>query len=225
MKHDVNQLLLGLLFMACLGMILIVVYYNMSFDLMSEKYDESVGNVRNMSSALSSTLNEVQEKEALLAQKEALLEEYLNELNLSRRRESTLGTHYENLSAERSRLENDLSGMTSERDRWKGMYGDVRDEADVCSAELRIKSMRIVNLESDMSSAVLKISETTVVLNEISDLLVRLERDLKDLDELAGGNSTIKAEINSARAEKNNIALEVANAKTLLSNAKNILQD
>lgn len=205
MKRDVNQLLLALLFMACLGMVVIVLYYNATFESVNNKYQSSLESLENTSAVLNQTLFEVAEKEVLLSAKEELLEQYLSELNLSKTRESSLGSHYENLTRLSEDLEDDLTSVSSDRDKWRSEYNEARDAADVCQADLRIKSNKINSMVSDIDAVMIKISESKVEVRDMQDMLIDMNADLEDIDHLTN-NATIEEEVSALKSTRSSMS-------------------
>lgn len=151
MKRDVNQLLLGLLLMACFSMAVLVFYYNLTFDQLNDKYEIAREDVDNKSSLLSRTINELEEKQALLDKREATIDEYLKELNLSKSRESSLGDHFTDIKTQRDQLDVNLNQTINERDQWISSYNDMRDERDECTVDLSTRT-RDLNAMKTMSS-------------------------------------------------------------------------
>ena len=146
MKRNVNQILLGLLFLTCIGIVGLVAYYTVTYDEITQKYEASVMELENKSRLLNETYSEVREKKIQLEKKEEVIQEYLKELNLSRTRESSLGTHFQSLKSEQDELESELSQTESEKEDWIEAYRQASEEYDVCSADLNVKEGKIEDM-------------------------------------------------------------------------------
>jgi len=163
MKHNVNFGLLGLLLLVLLTMIGLVVYYNWTFESLSRRYDEALGNLANVTRNVNQTQHELVAREALLKEKERILSDYLKELNISKQRETSLGGHYVEMKTTADDLSKNLNQTLVERNKyaaqadkyyadsldWKGKYD--KSTNDLSAANTRISRLKGNSLELENS--------------------------------------------------------------------------
>jgi hypothetical protein len=114
-------------------------------------------------------------KEELLNRKEVIITTYISELNLSRERETSLGTHFIDLKNEKVYLEAKLNKTMLDRERWQNMYNVTQRNYDVCNEkwESRYNATQSnydvckVNLQLEKSLADERLSEIIEKSNEM----------------------------------------------------------
>jgi len=93
MKHNVNYALMGLLLAVIICMVALVIYYNWTYQGLSSQYTDAISSLENVSYEINRTRDALDAKEAQLNEKERKLLEYISELNISKQREESLGSH------------------------------------------------------------------------------------------------------------------------------------
>jgi len=188
MRRDVNKFLLALLLIACVGIVLLVVYYNLSYHRLNTRYDDALDKLENKTAALNKTLIEVQEKEAKLQEKEQALQTYLEELNLSKKRESQLGSRFQDVKQTKENLAQSLNETIKERNRWINTYEETNQDLKVCETDLQGEKNTISSMQSRANNLILKVDSLKPRTGTVDAAASDIYSSLQDLN---GERSTL----------------------------------
>jgi len=152
MRYDVNFIFLGLLLVVIVAMIAMVFYYNITYGGLRERYDLAMRDMDNRTMELNKTMQEVNAKEAVLQEKERLLLDYIQELNLSKERETSLGSHFTELTSEKTLLADQLNQTRLERNSYATLYTKTKESYDVCNRNYDVKATELTSANNRISS-------------------------------------------------------------------------
>ncbi|VVB52676.1 Chromosome partition protein Smc [uncultured archaeon] len=167
MKHNVNYVLFGLLLVTLMMMVILSLYYRITYERLNDRYTEARQNALNVAGNLSTTLTDVQAKEAALNEREKELLDIINQLNISKTREQSLGNYYTDVQSKTETLQLMLNQTSRERDMYIKKSQDATTELTMCQAEYGVVSRRFEQVNSS--------------LNEVKQLSSDLARDVSSL--------------------------------------------
>lgn len=210
MKRNVNLLLLWLVMASMLAMTLMMWYYNKTYEDLTLRYAAARDDIMATAEELNRTISEVEAKEELLNRKEVILTDYISELNLSRERETSLGTHFIDIKNENVYLGDKLNKTVLDRERWQSMYNATQRNYDVCKVDLHLEETRskerlddINRIEGMKPSMDAGIGRLGVREGDVSSKVGDIDGLAGDIDDLADGvdNSSLRSEIRSKASE------------------------
>jgi hypothetical protein len=210
MKRNVNLLLLWLVLASMFAMILMDVYYNTTYDELVVNFTRMKQKYEMANNELNRTISEVEAKEELLNRKEVILTDYISELNLSRERETSLGTHFIDLKNENVYLGDKLNKTVLDRERWQSMYNATQRNYDVCRVDLNLEETRsnerldeINRIEGMKPSMDAGIGRLGVREGDVSSNVGDIDGLAGDIDDLADSvdNSSLRSGIKSKANE------------------------
>lgn len=152
MRYDVNFILLGLLLVVIVAMIAMLFTYNMSYTGLRDKYNSAMTDIVNKSTELNTTIQDMTTKEAALKEKERLLLDYISELNLSKERETSLGSHFTELKGEKELLDEQLNQTRLERNSYANLYTRTKEDYDICQRNYEVKNTELSAANNRISS-------------------------------------------------------------------------
>ncbi|MFC2154537.1 hypothetical protein ACFLRC_03530 [Candidatus Altiarchaeota archaeon] len=220
MRYNVSLILSGLLLLTLISMLTLTFYYKYTYDELRTEYRVAIDEVTDAAGDLNRTMQEVEAKEKLLNTKEQILIDYINELNLSKERETSLGTHFTELRGEKEELSTNLTEARERLDELSRDYERAKTDLDVCEVDYRICQEEAEDLpylkgnfsklEEDMNNA----------WDELSTALDKLESTESQADEL-------KDEINQLEngSQKEEVLSELVNLETDLNSLRRTIND
>lgn len=130
---------------------------------------------------LNRTIAEVQAKEEMLNRKEVIITNYINELNLSRERETSLGMHFIDIKNENVYLSDKLNKTLLDSERWQNLYNTTQRNYDVCKMDLQLEKTRT----DELSTGIIEKSNemyviVAILLSALFVLLLFYVRELKE---------------------------------------------
>ncbi len=146
--------LLSILIVMGVSMVGMALYFNKTYEAIGQDYEQALKDVREKAKELNETAGAMNEREAELKRAEQEMLDYINELNLTKSRVSSLGTHFTTLKSDKEILEANLSKTTTERDDWMSKYTSTKTSLDICTRDYNIKAERLK--ASDTKIGVLK---------------------------------------------------------------------
>jgi len=227
MRYDVNFALLGLLLVVIVSMIGMVFYYNLTYSSLNDRYDFAMRDVENKTAALNKTLQEVNAKEVQLQTKERLLLDYINELNLSKERETSLGSHFTEVKGQNDLLDEQLNQTRNERNSYAQLYSKTKENYDVCQRNYDVKV-------SELNSANAKVNNIKGWLVEVSDKISAvgstastLQDDTQDIEGKANSirnNGNTTSDIRGLAGDIRSISSDMRNDLSSIESAANTIK-
>ncbi|MBD3387795.1 MAG: hypothetical protein GF416_01990 [Candidatus Altiarchaeales archaeon] len=224
MKHNVNVILLGLLLIVIVAMIFIVIYYYTTYEGLRNNYLEAVENVSEFSRALNDTQNNLTMLEADLMDRERRLMEYISEINLSRQREKSLGTHFDELEDKATNLESDLNSTLEERNRYAALSDkyysesqEYKDKYDKEHQDLVVANNKITRMKGDALDMETKLDEISSRINEMNS-------KADNIDDWAG-NIRTSSENSSIRNTASDIEEEAIKINNAVNDIKSLITE
>lgn len=199
-------MLLGLVLASMLSMTAMAWYYKRTYDDLNGRYVTSRLEILAAAAELNKTISEVDAKAELLNRKEVILTDYINELNLSRERETSLGTHFTDMKNENVYLGEKLNKTMLDRERWQNMYNVTQRNYGVCIVDLQGKTAelqdslgeinRIQGLKPSLDAGAERLggreSEVSADVGDIYDTAKEIDSLANDVD-----NDSLRSEIKS----------------------------
>ncbi|OYT54055.1 MAG: hypothetical protein B6U72_04075 [Candidatus Altiarchaeales archaeon ex4484_2] len=189
MKKDVNLILFGLVVFLLFSMVGITLYYQETYKSLDESHAQAMGKMMETEYQLNETITEVEKKSKELDNRENELIDIINELDLSKKKVSSLGDYYENLRGEKETLENQLDSAESNRDRYKLNLDEKTKELEVCEKDKKLIQSELGDAEKTISTAKGKVGNMSSIayslwvdLDEIESIIDDDIRD--DLDDI-----------------------------------------
>jgi len=225
MKKDVNLILFGLVVFLLFSMVGITLYYQQTYRSLDESHAKAMGKIRETECQLNETITEVGRKSDALDKREAELTDIINELNLSKKKISSLGDYYENLRGEKETLENQLDSAESNRDRYKLNLDEKTKELEVCEKDKKLIQSELSDAEDTIAITRGKVGNLSsiiyslgVTINEIDSII---DDDIReDLDEIKedieDGKEVDESDVDSAIDYNNEIYEKIRTSKNLL---------
>lgn len=205
MKRNVNFMLLLLVLASMLSMTVMAWYYKRTYDDLNGRYASARADILAAAEELNRTISEVEAKEELLNRKEVILTDYINELNLSKERETSLGSHFTDMRNDNIYLGEKLNKTVLDRDKWQSLYNVTQRNYGVCIVDLQGKTVEL--------------QESLGEINRIQGLKPSLDASAGKLEEREGDVSTNVGKIDDLAREIGDMADDVDNA-TLSSEIK-----
>jgi chromosome segregation ATPase len=241
MEYDVNIILMGLVIFLVLSMIMLVVYYRMTYEDLNVRYRLKMLALENTTKTLNSTMMRVQARDEELSRIEKQLRDYASELNLSQSRESVLGDHFTKVKGEKEEVEDKLNKTSLERARYESMYNKYYTDYRVCKQDYDNKVSELEDANTKIGGMISKAIQIGGKSDGVEGGLIRVlddetsNNDLNtiskkagDIDDLADGikNDTIKEDIqdlaNDIRSIKREIEAVVNSLKSDVQSIGNL---
>ncbi|MEA1924890.1 MAG: hypothetical protein U9M95_03380 [Candidatus Altiarchaeota archaeon] len=225
MKNDVNLILFGLVVFLLFSMVGITLYYQETYKSLDESHSQAMGKIRVTECQLNETITEVNKKSEALDERESELTDIINELNLSKKKVSSLGDYYENLRGETKTLENQLDSAESNRDRYKLNLDEKTKELEVCEKDKKLLQSELSDAENTITTSRGKVGNMSSIvytlrlnLNEIESIIdddIRDDLDdiKKDIDE---GDGCKESDVDSAIESNKEVYDKIGTSKNLL---------
>ncbi len=183
MKKDVNFILLWLLILLVISIAGLSMYYYDTYQNLNANYLIALSKMRDIQEKLNSTLLVINAREQELKEKERILSDYIEKLNLSKRRDFQWENIYRSVKGEKEELENenkklkkDLNDIKNELDMLSMNYSIAKLERDTCRRNLSNANAMLTEFREDRESIR---SEIPDVESKIDDMIDDL-RDIKD---------------------------------------------
>jgi chromosome segregation ATPase len=219
MRHNVNFGLLGLLLVVILCMIGLVIYYYLTYANLSQRYDEALTDLENVSVSMNQTRNELQVREDELKAKEDALIKYMADLNMSKQRETSLGGQFTELETEAKKLELNLEATESEKARYAQLYNryysesiEFREKYQVASEQLTTEKSRVSALKDGLSTI---LNDAGLIISKISTI----EGQAQQIQNK--GNSTTDPHAKNIKDEANYIKNYATSIQDQINTLKN----
>ncbi|MCX6694775.1 MAG: hypothetical protein NTU61_00550 [Candidatus Altiarchaeota archaeon] len=221
MRYDVNFILLGLLLVVIVAMIGMVFYYNITYSGLTERYDLAMKDVENKSSELNRTVQEVNAKESLLRERERLLLDYIGELNLSKERETSLGSHFTEVKGQNELLGEQLNDTISERNSYAQLYTKTKTDYDVCQRNYEVKQTELTSEKAKLTNVkgwLVEVTEKSVQISESADSVYNTA------DEIKASNVTgdVRSLANDIKSDTSSIESDIERIKTIVNQIRNL---
>jgi|GEM_PF-677416 len=224
-KKDVNLILFGLVVFLLFSIVGITIYYQQTYRSLDESHSKAMGKIMKTECQLNETIIEVEKKSEELDERERELIDIINELDLSKKKASSLGDYYENLRGEKETLENRLDSAESNRDRYKLNLDEKTKELEVCEKDKKLIQSELADAEKTISTAKGKLGNLSSIvyslginLNEIDSIIDDdLGDDLNDIkDDIEDGKDCSESDVDSAIDYNNEIYDKIGTSKNLL---------
>ena len=172
MKHDVNFFLLAVLLVLVVGMTGLVMYYHISITQIQTDYNYALSNLENLSSVVNQTHQELLIQQQNLAEKEAVILKFKNDLSLFKKRETSISDILLEEKGKAESLSSTLNSSIEERDRYRNLYNKYYTEGEQCkleytdvSAKLRTTEAKVINIRGEYEMMSLKLAEVTSAMS------------------------------------------------------------
>ncbi|MFH1722055.1 MAG: hypothetical protein ABH950_05560 [Candidatus Altiarchaeota archaeon] len=192
MKYNVSLVMMGLLLLTIISLISLALYSRMKYDDLSEDYENAIREVNKAAEELNQTLAEAQAKEKLLTTKEQILVDYLDELNLSKERESSLGVHFTELRGEKDILTANLSETRERLGELNDEFEKAKTSLDVCEIDFDLCEDQLEDTAENMPAMKGNFSE---LLEEMNDAWADLTRILDEYEEVDSEATALRKEM------------------------------
>lgn len=193
MKQNVNVVLLGLLLVMVFSITGLTLFYKYTYDRLDDRYDGALVEIQDRTAELNRTIEQVQDKESQLHQVELELLDYVNELNVTEEKVTSLGEHFTNLRGEKDEILDSYNLTLEQKEEVERALDIARQDLDVCEVDYRLKKKELENAERD-------ITNIKAVLFQISDLQqdadTAVDRAQEKADGVSSGIKKIEGEAN-----------------------------
>lgn len=229
MRYTVNFVLLGLLLITIVSMVLMVVYYHSTYGGLNKRYKTAISEVEAVAVDLNQTLTEVKAKESLLNKKEKELIDYIDELNLSKERESSLGDHFTELRGEKEDIERDLNATELEKEQWRENYYTAKQEFDVCKTDYKLKVSELSSAKRELFTFEEAAENLQSSSGELTDKVADVNNKIGDIGEDADAlwdfandieNATLK---NQMRGAVSNLESNIGKLEQRMTNLESVI--
>ncbi len=210
MRKDVNFILFGLLLLSLVSMIALTLYYKSVYQGLSARYADAQTDIDKKASELNETITLVNAKEDLLNKKEKILLDYINELNLSKNRELSLGEHFTALQGEKEELQEDLNITRGENKRLESAYTEAKKDLDVCDVNYQLKTKELTDVSNQLVAAESALLNMGTHVDDVDDSRVSMRKKVlaaknvtKEMDDKIDDvtNSALKTDLQSDMSE------------------------
>ena len=209
MKQDVNFFLLGLLVFMVMAMIGLVMYSQFEYQNLHNEHLDALNKLDNKSAELNKTIDEVNRAKADLDAREASLVDIMNQLNLTKAKQASLGGFFDNLKGEKEILAENLSATQQDLQKSKTDYTGAKKDLQVCQQGLNSANQELTKKDAKIASMLTNIKYASVSLNQTDDSVFFMNKDLDDLKsqitDLYNAVGKMKTPDNISAASKSNI--------------------
>jgi len=219
MKRDVNATLLLLLLLAMFSIIILILYNTYAYHNLGKRYKVARAEIEKAYIKLNVTQKElgaknreIDEREAILAEKELQMEKYFEDLNLSKQRESSLGEMFDDLRDDNLELKTDISGLNNDLGEAEK---EVKDLTKTYNAKVEQYNV-VVTYCNNMDVRVLEMNET---LEDMREILLNQKSNLDSIEEEAKdiGSNSIESDANRADSKRKSTLSKINTLENLIS--------
>jgi len=222
MKHDVNYILLGLLLVVIIAMIAMLFYYNVTYGMLSQRYESAVRDVENKSAELNRTLFMVVEKDAMLREKEQILLDYIQNLNLSKERETSLGSFFTEVKSRNEVLDDQLNATRSERNSYATLYNRYYADYGVCVQDKSSLTTQVNSANNKIGAMRTGLAEISTKIGYVKESADSITGMAQDLHNNRYNSSAIGGLANDIAGDAGSIKGQSETIKTIADRLKNL---
>lgn len=182
MKKDVNFIFFGLLILLLIAMVGAMLYSDYTYHKVNAQYLEFKNMYEQAQSELNQSRAELETKDLELQEKENALIEIINELNLSKQKESSLSEYYTTVKTEKEGLQEELSGTVEERDKWKTDYQTTKQDLSICEKNSDLLEINLNNEKTKLAECKQSVGNLGPYFENITSKLEEVTTALDDLD-------------------------------------------
>jgi len=197
MKRDINLKLLWIIAGLLIAIVVLAVYSNETYKMMNKKYYVSLSRLKEIEAKLNLTEEKLRNKSKILEEKEKMLIDIINQLNLTEQKITSLSGYYSELKGEKEILEEKLAKEIKEKESYKSKYLETVQSLEICKQDKKLKDAQLSILNEkianvmEKSEAALNFSEISQArlgdanfyLNKIENKLSHIHGDLNEIKE------------------------------------------
>lgn len=188
MKKNVNFSLLWLSLLMLVAMVVISFYFNLTYHRLQGRYDDALGNLEELSEQLRDKIAEVNETKNELDEKERILIDIVNKLNLTQKKVTSLSDFYTKEKGSREEVEDELEETERERDFWKLNYTQTKQDLQLWQKNYQIK-------EHELDIASSKIASLETIITEVERDITQEDGADKNLEDVEKKIGSIKGSL------------------------------
>ncbi|MBN2014889.1 MAG: hypothetical protein JW778_06890 [Candidatus Altiarchaeota archaeon] len=182
MKKDVNFIFFGLLILLLTAMVGTMLYSDYTYHKVNAQYLEFKNMFEQAQDQLNQTKSEIEAKDLELQEKENSLIEIINELNLSKQKETSLEGYYTTVKTEKEGLQDQLSDTVEDRDKWRTDYLTTKQELGICEKDSDLLEMNLNNEKNKVIECKKSVAGLKTYVENITSKLEETMTALEDLD-------------------------------------------
>ncbi len=182
MKRDVNFLFFGLLILLLIGMVGVMLYSDYTYHKVNIQYIDFKERFEEAQQKLNHTRAELEAKDIELYEREQDLVDIINQLNLSKKKESSLSEYYTTIKSEKDTLSSTLSETEEELNTLESDYLSEKLDHDTCKKDVSLWKAEFNAANTDLGECKASVSNLSGSINGVASKLEEVMAALKDLD-------------------------------------------